>query len=166
MKMAGPVRDVVWSLDRELAVSDVTTLGQLFSDSIARPRFNMLLLAVFAGVALLLSMIGVYGVVNHAVTSRTREIGVRVALGAGRGDIFRLVMTSGLGLAAIGALVGLVGAAVLSRFIESLLHGVESTDWIAFSASAGVLLVTALAACLAPARRATRVDPLTALRCD
>ncbi len=164
LKLAGPVRDLVWSMDRDLAVSGVSTLRQVFSESIARPRFNMLLLAIFAGVALTLSMIGVYGVMNHAVTSRTREIGVRVALGARRGDIFRLVLRGGMGVAAIGALTGMAVAALLSRFIRGMLHGVEATDWVTFSAVAGLLLLTALLACVAPARRATRVDPLTALR--
>lgn len=142
------------------------TLEQLLSTSVAPRRFNMLLLGIFAGVALVLAAVGLYGVMSYSVSWRTREIGIRMALGAKRADVLRLVVRQGMTMTLIGLALGLAGAFSISRVLRGLLHGVSPTDPLTFVAVSIVLLVVALLACLVPARRATRVDPIIALRTE
>jgi putative ABC transport system permease protein len=142
------------------------TLDQLLSTSVAPRRFNMFLLGIFAAVALVLAAVGLYGVMSYSVSWRTHEIGIRMALGAKRANVLRLVVRQGMTMALIGLAIGLVGAFSLSRVLKSLLYGVSSTDPLTFAIVSVVLLAVALLACLLPARRATRVDPLVALRTE
>ena len=164
--VVGEVRDVVRSMDPELPIYAVGTLDDVVSDSIAQPRFSAILLGSFAAGALLLAAVGIYGVIAFSVRQRVREIGIRVAMGADPVDIFKLVVARGLGLAGAGAGIGLVGALALGRFLSSQLYGVGSVDPATLGGITGLLLVTAFFACYVPARRATRVDPMTALHCE
>ena len=163
LQLAGAAREQLKAMDKDLPVT-VTTMDQLFANSLAGQRFNTSLLGVFAAVALILAMIGVFGVINYSVAQRTHEIGIRIALGAQRRDVFKLVVGQGLLLALVGVGVGAAGAVALTRLIAGLLYGVSPTDGPTFVVVS--LLVTAVAflACYLPARRATRVDPLVALR--
>jgi len=139
-------------------------MERVVSESVSRRRFQMFIISVFAGVALLLAAIGIYGVVSYSVTERTNEIGIRLALGAERRDVFRLVLKQGMIPAVAGVSIGLVGAFALARLIRSLLFGVSATDPATLVVIAVVLTIVALMACWIPARRATKVDPMTALR--
>ncbi|HET9533498.1 MAG TPA: ABC transporter permease [Blastocatellia bacterium] len=158
------LRREVLAVDKNQPVANIATMPQLLSDSVAGPRFNFLLLAVFAAVALLLAAIGVYGVISYAVTQRTREIGLRMALGAEPRDVLRLIIFQGMALTLIGLAIGLGAALALTRVMSSLLFGVSATDPAVFLLITLLLAVGALAACYLPARRATRVDPMIALR--
>lgn len=158
------VEAAIHRIDPAQAVSDVETMDEVFSDSVARPRFQLALLAVFAGLAVLLAAIGVYGVVSYSVSRRTREIGIRVALGARSGDVSRLVLREGLLLAGAGVAMGLAGAYASTRVLRSLLFEVTPTDPLTLGSVAGLLLAVAVLAALLPARRAAKVDPLVALR--
>jgi putative ABC transport system permease protein len=162
--LLGAVRREVGAADKELAVFNVATMEQLLADSVALRRFSMLLLGVFAAVAVALAGVGIYGVISYSVAQRTREIGVRVALGAQRRDVLRLVLGRGLGLVGAGIALGLAGALAVTHVISSLLFGVGARDPLTFAAVAALLAFVALLACLAPARRATKVDPMVALR--
>jgi len=164
--IAPALRDVVGALDKDLPVYLVRTMDQLLDTSIARQRMSMLVFGVFAGVALVLASIGLYGVVAHGVTERTHEIGVRMALGAERHHVVTLVVRQGLSMAILGTFVGIVAALTLSRLIESLLFHVTPTDPTTFGAVIGTLLGVAALACYVPAWRATRVDPTQALRAE
>ena len=139
-------------------------MEQVISDSTARQNFNMLLLSVFAGLALLLAAIGIYGLMSYTVEQRTQEIGIRMALGAGRGDMLKLVMAQGMRLTGVGVVLGLAAAYGLTRLLSSLLFGVKANDPLTFAAVAAILAVVALLASYVPARRATNVDPIIALR--
>ena len=158
------IRSEVWSLDKDLPVARVRTMEQLLSESVAQPRFRTLLLAVFAGVALLLAAVGIYGVMSYSVTQRTHEMGIRMALGANPGDIVKMVVGQGLKLALVGAGAGLAGAYGATRLLESLLFDVSATDTMTFAVIPALLTGITLLASYIPARRATRIDPMVALR--
>ncbi|MEW6209480.1 MAG: ABC transporter permease [Acidobacteriota bacterium] len=162
--LVGAIRDAVRTLDPHQAVSNIRLMEERLSYSIATERINTVILGFFAVVALLLAALGIYGVMSHAVTQRTHEIGVRMALGAERRDIFRLVVGQGLTLAVIGVALGLAASLALMRFLSTLLFGVEATDPLTYTGVSLILLVVAMLACYLPARRATRVDPMIALR--
>jgi ABC-type antimicrobial peptide transport system permease subunit len=151
-------------VDADLPVARVMSMDRLLAKSMARQNFNMILLGVFGGIALLLAAIGIYGVMSFTVEQRTNEMGIRIALGAGTGQLLRLVIGHGLLLAGIGVAIGLAAAFGLTRLMSSLLYGVKATDAATFVAVAVVLSAVAALACYIPARRATRVDPITALR--
>lgn len=162
--LAGPLRRLVSSYDADLPVSDVQTLETIVDQSLAPARFGMLLIALFAGLALVLASVGVYGVISYSVAQRTHEIGIRMAIGADRGAVLRMVLWQSLVLALIGVVVGLVCARILTRFLAGQLYGVSATDPAVFAAVACLLTLVALAASWVPARRATGVDPLTTMR--
>ena len=164
--MIGASRDVIHQADPSLPVSAVRTMDEVMSTVQARPRFLTLLLTMFAGVALVLAAVGIYGVISYSVAQRTNEFGIRIAIGASEWDVLRMVLKQGLILGAIGVLVGAAGALALTRLIRGLLFGISSFDPATFVIMAAVLTLVTLAACLAPARRATRVDPMVALRYD
>jgi putative ABC transport system permease protein len=158
------IRSQVAEMDKELPLSNISTMEQILSESIAQPRFNMLLITIFAVVAMMLASVGIYGVISYSVSQRTHEIGVRIALGAQPGDIFKMVVGQGLKLALAGVSVGLVAAFVLTRVISSLLYEVQTTDPVTFAVISVALTAVALLASYIPARRATRVDPMISLR--
>jgi putative ABC transport system permease protein len=158
------VRSEVRSMDADLPLARITTLEEMFSDSIARPRFNTALLAAFAVVGLLLAAVGIYGVISYGVTERTHEIGVRIALGAGRRDVMNLVIGRGLKLAVMGVGIGVAGALAVARLMSALLFQTGAADPLTFAGVALLLLGAAALACYLPARRAMKVDPMVALR--
>jgi putative ABC transport system permease protein len=162
--LAAPLRSVVREIDRDVPLYEVHPMEQLVADSVARQRFSMTLLAAFAGLALVLAAAGIFSVMSFLVAQRTHEIGVRVALGAQGRDILRMVVRYGMGLALAGVGAGLLVAFALTRLMSGLLYGVSATDPLTFVAVALLLAAVALAACLVPARRATKVDPMVALR--
>ncbi|MFL6277888.1 MAG: ABC transporter permease [Blastocatellia bacterium] len=161
---AAAIRQEVQAVDNDQPVHDVMMMEQLVSRSVAPRRLSMALFALFGGVAMLLAGIGIYGVMSYAVTQRTHEIGVRMALGAKRRDVLRLVVGQGMRLAFVGVTVGLITALAATRLMKSLLFAVSATDVMTFVAVAIVLILVALVACFVPALRATRVDPMVALR--
>ena len=150
--------------DPEQAVYDAVTMESVLSSSVAARRFTLLVFLAFSMSALLLASIGLYGVVSYGVAQRTREFGIRVALGAKRADVLRLVLVEGTQLVVLGLAAGLIGALTVTRFISSLLFGVRPNDALTFCGASILLLTVALAASYLPARRATQVDPMTALR--
>jgi len=160
------VRQIIHDTDPELPLASVRTMEGWVSNSAAQPRLNAVLVAIFAGIALTIAAVGVYGVLAYAVNQRTREIGLRLALGAQRSGVLRWIVGQGMMVACAGILVGLAGAFALSRALGTLLFGIEPHDPWTFGVSAGALLLIALAACLVPARRASNVDPMVALRDD
>jgi ABC-type antimicrobial peptide transport system permease subunit len=162
--MTKSVRVAIHSGDPDLPLAKIATLTTLVNDSLSQPRFAMLLLAAFSLLALLLASIGMYGVISYAVAQRLQEIGIRMALGAERRNVFGMVLGHGARLAGLGIAIGLVVALGVTRLMSSFLYGIESTDPFTFAAVSLLLLATALLACYLPARRATRVDPMVALR--
>lgn len=162
--MTAAIKQQIWKVDSRLPVTRVETMEQVSAASFAARRFNMLLLTIFSALALVLAAVGVYGVMSYAVTQRTPEIGVRMALGAQMGDVVKLVLRGGLVLAFTGVILGLGGAFALTRLMRSLLFAVEPNDFATFAVVTVCLMGTALLACYLPARRATKVDPLVALR--
>jgi putative ABC transport system permease protein len=162
--LAPSLRGVIGQINKDQPVYNVRTMRQLLSESVARRRFNMLLLGVFAGVALLLAAIGLYGVMSYSVTRRTHELGIRIALGAQAGDVLRLVVGQGMTLALIGVVAGLVAAYFATRAMATLLFGVGTTDLWTFAGVALLISAVAFLASYLPARRATKVDPMVALR--
>jgi predicted permease len=158
------VRHVVGSMDANVAVHSVSTMDQIIARSVADRRFALELLGVFAAVALLLAAIGIYGVMSYVFSQRTHEVGIRMALGAQRLDILRMALVEGMRIVVIGLVVGLAGAAVMTRFFQSMLFHVAPSDPITFLTAAALLAGVAFFACYIPAQRATRVDPLVALR--
>jgi putative ABC transport system permease protein len=159
-----PVRETVWAMDKDQAIGDIKTLERVIAESVAPQKFNAVLLSGFAALALLLAAIGIYGVLAYSVSQRTRELGLRMALGAQRSDIVRLVIRQGTALAIIGIAFGLGGAFALTRIMRALLFEVEPGDPLTFVTVSLLLLAVALLACWLPARRAARVHPMEALR--
>ncbi|HSL54867.1 MAG TPA: FtsX-like permease family protein, partial [Pyrinomonadaceae bacterium] len=164
LSLAGSVRNQISALDKDQAVFNVRTMEQALAQSVAARRFSMILLAVFALLALTLAAVGIYGVISYSVAQRTREVGIRMALGAKTIDVLNLVVRDGLKLVFIGIVVGLGGALLLTRLMTTLLFGVTATDAVTYVTVALGLIVVAFIACCIPARRATKVDPLVALR--
>jgi putative ABC transport system permease protein len=164
LRMASAITAQVWAIDKDQPVHDVQAMDHVVDDSISQRRFNMLLLSIFAATALVMAAVGIYGVLAYAVSRRTQEIGIRMALGAQTRDVLRLIGREGFVLALVGIGIGLAGALALTRLMSSLLFGVGPTDAITFAVVPALLAAVALAACYLPARRAARVDPTVALR--
>jgi ABC-type antimicrobial peptide transport system permease subunit len=160
------VRGEVQQLDRNLPLTGVFTLAEIFDQALWAPRMAASLLLVFAALSLVLSVIGIYGVMAYAVSQRTRELGIRMALGASRTDVLRLVVAQGLRLTLMGVVFGLAASLAVTRLVTSLLYSVSPTDIVTFTVVPLVLAAAALAASYLPALRATRIDPMTALRYD
>jgi putative ABC transport system permease protein len=165
-EMAAAVRKAVWSFDRNLPISEVVTMDEVVATANAEPRFEVLLLGLFAVVALLLAAAGIYGVMSYAVSRRTREIGIRISLGAGRADVMGMVLLQGMRQALIGTAIGLAGALLLARFMATMLYGVRPTDPLTFTGVAIVLGLVALLATCVSARKANHIEPIAALRSE
>ena len=163
-QLAGAVRDAIWAVDKDQPISKVQTMDQVLATAVSRERFQTLLLALFATLALVLACVGLYGVISYAVVQRTHEIGVRMALGAQPADVLRLVINQGMLLTLIGLAIGIAGAFAVTRVMTEMLFGVTATDPLTFAGVPIILAVIALLACYVPARRAMKVDPLVALR--
>jgi putative ABC transport system permease protein len=164
LSMAATVRKTIWEIDKDQPVSNIRTMDEIASESVARQRFSMLLFAIFAGVALLLAAVGIYGVMSYSVAQRRGEFGIRMALGAQKRDVLKLTIGKGLKLVLLGVVFGLAGAFALTRLMASLLFGIGATDPTTFAAISVVLVGVGLLASYIPARRATKVDPIVALR--
>jgi putative ABC transport system permease protein len=164
--LVSPIKDQIATLDHDQAVSDIATMEENIDESLASRRLTMTLLGVFAGLALILASVGLYGVMALIVTQRTRELGIRMALGAERANIFKLVLGQGMTLMAIGVAIGLIGAVAAGRALTSLLYNVGAFDVGAVMTAVLSLVFVAMTACCMPARRATRVDPIVALRAE
>jgi putative ABC transport system permease protein len=159
-------QQAIWSVDKNQPISRSEMAETVLSNSLGEPRLYTTLLGAFAALALALAAVGIYGVMAYSVAERTREIGIRMALGARAGDVLKMVVGQGMKLIAAGVAIGLVAAFGLTRLIASMLYGVSATDPATFAAVAVALAVVAFAACYIPARRATKVDPIVALRCE
>ena len=162
--LAGTLPRIVAEVDKNQAVFDIMSMEQVLSEWLAPQRFAMRLFGIFAGLAVILAVVGIYGVMSYSVSMRTHEIGVRLALGAERRDVLKLVLGQGLKLAVIGVAIGIAGAFALTRLVAGFLYGVTATDPATFAGVSLLLIVVALAASYVPAWRATRVDPIVALR--
>jgi putative ABC transport system permease protein len=162
--LVAQIKQQVWAIDNQIPVSEIRSMEDWMSASLARQRFNMLLLGLFAGLAMLLAAVGIYGMMAYRVSQRTNEIGIHMALGAQRTDVLRFILADGAKLALGGIAVGVLGAAAVTRVMASLLFEVTPTDPATFVVTTFLLAAVALAACYIPARRATRVDPMVALR--
>jgi putative ABC transport system permease protein len=164
LTLATPVRNAIWSVDKDQPVANIDSMENIVASAVARQRFSMLLLAIFAGLALVLAAVGIYGVMSYTVAQQTREIGIRIALGAKRGDVLRMTVKQALKLVGLGLLIGLPTAFILTRVMSSLLFGISATDPITFVSISLVLTGVAMLASYIPALRATKVDPMVALR--
>ena len=164
MTVVGTIREQIRQVDRDQPVASIQTMAARVSASVSQPRVQMNVLGAFAALAILLAAIGIYGVMSYAVTQRTREIGIRMALGAGRREVLYLVLRQGGTMITLGVALGLAGAMLMTRVLRTLLFGVSTTDPSVFAAIVVLLSATAWVATYVPARRATRVDPLVALR--
>jgi putative ABC transport system permease protein len=162
--LVAPARAAVRELDRDLPVYDVKTAEQVVGEAVVLRRWTVLLVGLFSGVALLLAAVGIYGVQAYSVTQRTREIGIRRALGASDAEVLKLIVGNGMSLTLAGVVLGLVAAFALSRVLAGLLFGVSATDAATFTAIPVLLAAVGLVACYIPARRATRIDPVVAIR--
>jgi putative ABC transport system permease protein len=166
LSIVAAVRDAVWQVDKDQPVSSIATMDSVMANSIARERFNMLLLSIFAGLALVLASIGIYGVMSYVVAHGTRELGIRLALGAQKHDILTLVIGKAMILSLTGVAIGTIGALLLTRLISKMIYGVKPTDPSTFVGVAVLLTAIAIIACYLPARRAIKIDPVVALRCE
>ncbi len=166
MSLAGAIRNEVLAVDKDQPIAQIQTMADRISSSVARPRYNATLLSLFALLALILAAVGIYGVISYTVSQRTHEIGIRIALGAQQRDVHKLVIGHGMLLALIGAVTGLGAAFALTRVMSTLLFGVSATDPATFVVITLLLTTVALLACWIPSRRATKVDPMVALRCE
>jgi len=164
LSLGTSVRNAIWSVDKDQTVANIDSMEHIVAGAVARQRFSMLLLAIFAGLALVLAAVGIYGVMSYSVAQQTREIGIRIALGAQRRDVLSMTVKEGLKLVGVGLLIGLTSTFVLTRVMESLLFGISATDPITFGIICVVLLMVAALASYIPALRATTVDPMVALR--
>ena len=164
LSLAASVRDTIWSVDKDQTVADIDTMDHIVAQAVARQRFSMLLLGLFATLALLLASVGIYGVMSYSVAQRIPEIGIRMALGARRADVLQMTIKQGLKLVAAGMMVGLAAAFLLTRVLQTLLFGISATDPVTFFGISLVLLAVAIFASYLPALRATKVDPIIALR--
>lgn len=164
MAMIAAVERQIWAVDKDAPITHLKTMEQILSDRVAEPRFQALLLGSFGALGLILAMVGIYGVISYGVTQRTHEIGVRMALGAQRGDVLGMVIREGMLLAGVGVAIGIGGALAMGRVLPNLLFGITSVDPPTFVVVATVLLIVAMVACYIPARRAMKVDPMVALR--
>jgi putative ABC transport system permease protein len=162
--LLGGVRETIKRLDPEQPIYSPRTMNEIRSESVAPERLNLTLLSMFAGLALVLAVVGIYGVMSYSVTQRTHEIGIRMAIGARPSDVFRMVLGHGMKLTLIGVAAGLVGAFALTRLMETMLFGVAPTDTTTFISIAGIVIVIASVACYLPGRRATKVEPVVSLR--
>jgi putative ABC transport system permease protein len=162
--MTSAVRGAIASIDKDQPIFAISTMNQLVSDSVSTRTFTLILLGLFSGLALVLAAIGIYGVISYSVAQRTRDIGIRIALGASRRDVLQDILGLGLRLTVAGLILGLIGAFAVTRVLSSLLYGVHSTDALTFTSVSLVLIVVAVLASYLPARRAMRIDPIVALR--
>jgi putative ABC transport system permease protein len=160
------IQNAIWSVDKNVALADVRTMDDLIAKSVSSRKFTMLLLTSFAGIAVVLAAIGLFGVMSYSVVQRAREIGVRMALGARRIDIFKLIVREGMVLTAIGLGLGVVAAIAVTRLISGLLFGISATDFSTFAVLSGLLALVAFVACWWPAHRASQVDPIITLRAE
>jgi putative ABC transport system permease protein len=164
LTLAIPVRNAIWSVNKDQPVANIDSMEHIVAEAVARQRFSMLLLAIFAGLALVLAAVGIYGVMSYTVAQQTREIGIRIALGAKRRDVLAMTVKQGLRLVGLGLVIGLPSAFILTRVMSSLLFGISAADPITFLSISLVVLAVALLASYIPALRATKVDPMIALR--
>ncbi len=164
LALSRPVREMILALDKDQPVSKIRTMDDVMGASVAALRFRTLLLGLFGLAALLLGGIGIYGVMSYSVSQRTREFGMRIALGADLAQILRLVIAHGLKLTLSGVLIGVAGGLALTRFLRSLLFSISAADPLTFASVALLLTLVAMVACYIPARRATKIDPMIALR--
>jgi ABC-type antimicrobial peptide transport system permease subunit len=165
--MSNSVRQAIWAVDRNIALTNVNSLTESLKQfSYAEPRFGLVVLGVFAVVGLVLVALGVYSVIAYRVSRQIHDIGIRMALGASRADVLRLVLQKGLGLVGAGILIGLAASLVVTRVLADQLIGIQAHDPTTLGGVIGVVVMAGLAACYFPARRATRVDPMVALRSD
>ncbi|HET9787122.1 MAG TPA: FtsX-like permease family protein, partial [Pyrinomonadaceae bacterium] len=163
-QLIASAREQVKQLDPDQPIYNIKTMDEIRAESVSGERLNLTLFSIFAGIALVLAVVGIYGVMSYTVTQRTHEIGIRMAIGAQQRDVFKMVLGQGMMLALIGIAIGLVGAFALTRLMASMLFGVTATDPATFAAIAVLLTAVALMACYLPGRRATKVDPVISLR--
>ena len=164
LAQAGSIRRTLQQVNSQTVIYNMETMDEIISNSLASRRFSMILMGVFAALALMMASIGVYGVISYLTSQRTHEIGIRMALGAGKSDVLMMVVRQGLKAVLVGVAIGIAGAFALTRFLASLLFGVKPTDPLTFTAVSLLLIVVALLACYIPARRASKIDPMVALR--
>jgi putative ABC transport system permease protein len=163
-QLISSVRNAVKEIDPEQPIYNPRTMDEIRAESVAPERLNLTLLSLFAGIALVLAIVGIYGVMSYSVTQRTHEIGIRMAIGARPRDVFKMILGQGMKLALIGVGIGLLSAFGLTRLMETMLFGVEPTDATTFAGISALLIGIALLACYLPGRRATKVEPTVSLR--